>query len=169
MIILETSKLYLKTIDKENSQVLYEKIFLDENTMNYAFGQKTFTLEETKKFIYKNFSKNFEHIGFAPVFEKKTSQIVGIAGISKCEELGSNHYEFCFIIAEEFRHKGYASELAEAQILFAKKKLKQNKIYALVHKKDTVSKSLFTKLKMTYEKDITTKTRGDREVYIKKI
>ena len=169
MIILETSNLYLKTIEKDDSDILHAKIFSNEETMRYAFSQKTLTIEETKKFIYKNFCKNLANIGLAPIFEKSSGQIVGIAGVLKCEALGKNHYEFGAVIVDEFRNKGYATEIAQAQMLFIKKRLKQNRAYTLVHKENTASKNLLLKLGMSFEKEITLEDRGEREVYIKKV
>ena len=135
--------------------------------MKYTFGEKAFTLEETKKFIYQNFCKNYAIVGMAPLFEKKSGLLVGLAGVLENEILGKNHYEFGFIIAEEFRKQGYATEAAQSQITFIKKRLRQNKVYALVHKENIASKSLLQKLGLTYVKDIQTKDRGSREVYTK--
>ena len=169
MIILETSNLYLKTIEKEDSEVLHAKIFSNEKTMQYCFSQSVLTIEETKKFIYKNFCKNNANIGLAPIFAKKSGLIVGIAGILQCDELGTNHYEFGCIIIEEFRQKGYATEIAQAQMTFIKKRLKQNRAFALVHKENTPSKNLLVKLGLQFEKEIELKDRCSREVYTKRI
>lgn len=169
MIILETTRLVLKTIEKEDSQVLHDLIFSNVDTMKYTFGQNAFTLEESKKFIYKNFCKNYAIVGMAPLFEKKSGQLVGLAGVLENEVLGKSHYEFGFIIAENFRQKGYATEVAEAQITFIKRRLKQNKAYALVHKENEISKKTLEKLGLTYVKDIETKDRGTREVYSKSV
>jgi len=167
MIILETSRLTLKTIEKEDSQVLHDLIFSNEDTMKYTFGEKAFTLEETKKFIYKNFCKNYAIVGMAPLFEKKSGLLIGLAGVLENELLGKNHYEFGFIIAEEFRKKGYATEVAQSQMTFIKKRLRQNKVYALVHKENEISKKILEKLGLSYVKEIKTKDRGSREVYTK--
>jgi RimJ/RimL family protein N-acetyltransferase len=169
MIILETSRLYLKTIEKEISEVLHEQIFSNEETMQYIFDKRVLTIEESKKFIYKNFCKNNANIGLAPVFEKKSGIVVGMAGILKCAELGTNHYEFVCIIADEFRKKGYATEIAKAEMTFAKRILKQNRINALVNKENIPAKNFLTKLGMSFEKNIELKGRAEQEVYIKKI
>ena len=167
MIILETSRLTLKTIEKEDSAVLHDLIFSNEDTMKYTFGNKAFTLEESKKFIYKNFCKNNAIIGLAPLFEKSSGNLVGLAGILKSEDLGKNQYEFGFIIAEEFRRKGYAQEVAESELTFIKRRLKQNKAFAIVHPENTASKNLLEKIGMTFQKNISLKDRGEREVYTK--
>ncbi len=169
MIILETSRLLLKTIEKEDTQILYDLIFSDDNTMKYTFGKKAFTLEETKKFIYKNFCKNNAIIGFAPLFEKTTGQIIGMSGVLKSENLGINHYEFGCIIAKDFRRKGYAQEVVISELTFIKKRLKQNKAYALVDKDDIASKNLLKKIGMSFQKTIILKEREEKEVYTKSV
>jgi len=169
MIILETTRLTLKTIEKEDSQVLHDLIFSNEDTMKYTFGQKAFTIEETKKFIYKNFCKNNAIVGLAPLFEKRSGLLIGVAGVLKNEQLGKDHYEFGFIIAEEFRKNGYATEVAQSEITFIKKRLKQSYAYALVNKENEISKNLLEKLGMSYEKDIEETSRGTRAVYKKRV
>jgi len=169
MIILETTRLILKTIEKEDSQTLHDLIFSNEDTMKYTFGNKAFTLEETKKFIYKNFCKNNAIVGLAPLFEKKSGLLIGMAGVLKNETLGKEHYEFGFIIAEEYRKNGYAMEIAQSEITFIKKRLKQQYAYALINPQNEVSKHLIEKLGLTHEKDIELKDRGQRAVYKKRV
>jgi len=169
MIILETTKLILKTIEKEDSQILHDLIFSNDDTMINAFGKKAFTLEESKKFIYKNFCKNNAIIGLAPLFEKSSGNLVGLAGILKSNDIGEDKSEFMVIITEDFRKKGYGSEVAQAELTFIKKRLRQNKAFALIHKDNSASKNLLKKLGMTLEKSITLQDRGEREVYTKKV
>ena len=169
MIILETTKLILKTIEKEDSQILHDLIFSNDDTMKNAFGKKAFTLEESKKFIYKNFCKNNAIIGLAPLFEKSSGNLVGLAGILKSNDIGEDKSEFMVIITEDFRKKGYGSEVAQAELTFIKKRLRQNKAFALIHKDNSASKNLLKKLGMTLEKSITLQDRGEREVYTKKV
>lgn len=169
MIILETTRLILKTIEKEDSQTLHDLIFSNEDTMRYCFAQKAFTIEETKKFIYKNFCKNNAIVGLAPLFEKRSGSLVGISGILKSKELGKEAYELGFVIAEEFRGNGYAKEVAQSELIFIKKRLRQNKAHALVHKDNLISKNILKDLGMSLEKNITLKDRGEREVYTKKV
>lgn len=169
MIILETTRLILKTIEKEDSQTLHDLIFSNEDTMQYCFSEKAFTIEETKKFIYKNFCKNNAIVGLAPIFEKRSGSLVGVAGALKSDDIGKDSYELGFIIAEEFRQNGYAKEIAQSQLLFIKKRLRQNKAYALVHKDNLISQNILKSIGMNFEKNITLKDRGDREVYTKKV
>jgi len=169
MIILETTRLVLKTIEKEDSQVLYDLIFSDQEIMQSTFSPDALTLEEAKKFIYKNFCKNSAIIGLAPLFEKKSGQIVGLSGILENKELGSNYFEICCIIAKDFRENGYASEVIQSEITFLKKRLKQKNAYMIINKEDETSKKIFAKCGLVFEKNITLNNRGDKEVYSKKL
>jgi len=169
MIILETTRLVLKTIEKENSQTLYDLIFSNEEMMKNTFKETAFTLEESKKFIYKNFCKNNAIVGLAPLFEKSSAQLVGLAGVLKSNDLGEDKNEFVVIIAEDFRRQGYATEVVQAELTFIKKRLRQNYAYAVTNKECDISKTLLEKAGMTLEKSIVVKDRGDKEVYTKKV
>jgi RimJ/RimL family protein N-acetyltransferase len=169
MIILETTRLTLKTIEKEDSQILHDLIFSNKEIMQYTFSQEVFTLEESKKFIYKNFCKNNAIVGLAPLFEKKSGLLLGLAGVLKSDDIGIDKDEFVVIITEEFRKKGFAQEVIQAELTFIKKRLRKNKAYALVHKDDTTSKTLLEKAGMLLEESIVLKDRGEKEVYTKKV
>ena len=169
MIILETTRLVLKTIEKEDSQILHDLIFSNEEMMNNTFQEKAFTLEESKKFIYKNFCKNNAIVGLAPLFTKASGQLIGLAGVLKSNDLGEDKNEFVVIITEEFRKNGYATEVVQSELTFIKKRLRQSKAYALINKKCAVSKALLEKAGMTLEKSVVLKDRGEKEVYTKKV
>ena len=169
MIILETTDLYLKTIEKEDTDILYEKIFSNEETMRSAFSTNALTLDETKKFLYKNFCKNHSNKGLAPLFEKSSGQLVGIAGVLETNQIEANSYTFSFVIIDQFRQKGYAKQIAKAQVLFAKKQLRQKYIFASVHKEDLISKNILLNLSFQYQKDINVKDNEIREIYTKKL
>ena len=169
MIILETTRLILKTVEKEDSSVIHDLVFSNEDTMKCTFGEKAFTLEESKKFIYKNFCKNNAIVGLAPLFEKSSGQIVGLAGILKSNDIGEDKSEFIVIITENFRKKGYGLEVAQAELTFIKKRLRQTHAYALVNKKNEIAKALLKKVGMNFEKNITLQDKGEREIYTKKV
>jgi RimJ/RimL family protein N-acetyltransferase len=169
MIILETTRLTLKTIEKEDSQILHDLIFSNEETMKYTFSHKAFTLEESKKFIYKNFCKNNAIVGLAPLFEKKSGLLVGLAGVLKSNDLGEDKDEFIVIITDEFKESDFEREVIQAELTFIKKRLRKNKAYALIHKDDTVSKILLENASMIFEKSILLQDRGEKEVYTKKV
>jgi len=169
MIILETTRLVLKTIEKEDSQVLYDLVFSDIEIIQSTLGKVPFTLEETKKFIYKNFCKNNAIIGLAPLFEKRTGQIVGLAGTLENKELGKDCFEIYCIIAKDYQNNEYASEVIQSEIVFLKKRLKQKKAFVLIDTQDEISKKIFSKMRLSFEKDIILENRGEKEVYSKNL
>ncbi|MGB3751777.1 MAG: hypothetical protein WA945_09440, partial [Arcobacteraceae bacterium] len=57
----------------------------------------------------------------------------------------------------------------QSEIIFLKKRLRQNKAYALINKEDDISKKLLRKAGLTFEKNIILKNRGDKEVYSKNL
>jgi len=169
MIILETTQLVLKTIEKEDSQVLHDLIFSDEEIMRNTLSHKAFTLDETKKFIYKNFCKNHAIIGLASLFEKRSGQIIGVAGVLENKELGVDSFEIYCIIAKDFQDNSYATEVLQAELTFVKKRLKKNKAFMLINKEDSTLKELLLNHKMSFEKTMTCIEKGEKEVYSKKL
>ncbi len=79
-IILETKSLIMRFVKKEDTKFLYEKIFSDEKVMHFTFG-KTLSYENTKDVIANRFAKESNPIGFAPLVNKETNQLVGIGGV----------------------------------------------------------------------------------------
>lgn len=166
MTILETNRLKLQTIKLSDIEILHKKIFSNNDVMNYTFSQKVFTLDETKEFITNNFANNDSNIGLTSLYEKETNNLIGFAGLLKCDYLDKEDFEFGFVLAKEAWRKGYASEIGQAQIDFAFKKLKQNKILAVTNKNNSASKKVLIKLNMRYHKDIIILQRGARDLYI---
>lgn len=165
MIILETNKLILKTIEKENSSILYDLIFSQEDLINQNLNCNAFSMEKMKKFIYQNFCKNNAIIGLAPLFEKTTGSIVGIAGVLEKQEADQNWYEFISIIAQEYKTTDYEQEISQSELIFLKKRLKQKYAFSSCSSHNKQKKDMFEALGMKLDTQKTATTQGEREVY----
>ena len=165
-MIIETDRLILQKLKQKNIQTLHDKIFTNKNVMEYAFSEKIFSFNETKAFISQNFIHDNSSIGLAPLFLKQNNTLIGFAGILECDYFETKDYEFGFILANEFWHQGYATEIGKAQIKFLFQTFKFNRILALANQNNIASKAVLTKLKMNHIKNIVTKDRGTREIYM---
>ncbi len=166
MKILETSRLILRTINKQDISQIYKKIFSDKQVVKLTFGNELFNLEECTKFIEENCNFNKE-IGLSAIIEKQTNTLIGLGGVLQCEYLNQVDYEIGFILAKEFWGKGYATEIGQAQIDYVKNKIKASRVIALVDSSNTGSINAIKKLNLSYFTKIKTKdSRKDREVYI---
>jgi RimJ/RimL family protein N-acetyltransferase len=166
MIVFETKKLLVKTIQDEDIIILHEKLFCDHDVMKYAFSQKVFSFKESQEFIEKAFIKDDSKIGLGVIWEKDNDSIIGFAGLVACDYLDVNDYEFGFVLAKESWGKGYASIIGQAQIDLAFNALNVTRILAMVNQDNIPSKKVLEKLKLTYLKDVITEERGAREIYV---
>ncbi len=165
MKILETKRLFLRVFKESDIDALHQDIFSDKEVMKYAFLGKTLTLAETREFIENYFYDNESNLGLAPIILKETQEIIGIGGITQCNYLGSDDFEFGYILKQSMWGKGYATEIAKGQIDFAFKTLELDRLLALTNIHNSRSIRVLEKLGMTYLKNIQTKNRGERRVY----
>ena len=164
MEILNTARLILRTIKNSDFEQIHKKIFSNPNVVKNTFGSKLFTLEETKEFLVKN--ANFDDkIGLSLIVEKDTNEIIGLAGLLKCDYLNDEDYEIGFILEESSWGKGYAKEIGIAQINQAKTDFAKNRVLAAAAPENKSSIKALESLDFVFEKEIETK-RGKRFIYL---
>lgn len=162
--ILNTSRLILRTIDNMDFKEIHRRIFSNYNVVKNTFGSKLFTLDETKDFLSKN--ANFDNsIGLSVIIEKQTNSILGLAGVLKCNYMEDDDYEIGFILQEESWGKGFATEIALAQIAQVKDEFKKTRVLATVSSINKASIKTLESLGFIYEKNLET-SRGERLLYL---
>lgn len=166
MQLLTTKRLILRNTKLEDSDFLYELVFKDEDVVRHTFGKEMFTKEQTIEFIKNNCNLDKEY-GLSTLIEKQTNEIIGLAGVVKCEYLEQTDYEFGFILARKAWGKGYATEIGQAQIDFIRDVVKAPRVLALAAKENSGSANAIKKLGLEFVKDIHIPNRGAREVYLK--
>jgi RimJ/RimL family protein N-acetyltransferase len=164
-MILETQRLQLRTICKEDISCLHEIVFSDYEVMQYAFDGKILSIDKTKDFIAKNFAKENETVGLAVLIHKDTKKIVGCAGLLKFEHFTPNSYEIGFVVAKEVWGNGYATEIGKAQIDYALNVFNAKNVYALVSSDNTASLHVIEKLNFNYFDTMHIENRGERKIY----
>lgn len=162
--ILNTPRLILRTIENNDFEEIHRKIFSNFNVVKNTFGSELFTLDETKDFLVKNANFNGS-LGLSVIIEKQSNTILGLAGVLKCHYMDDNDYEIGFILQEESWGKGYASEIAMAQINQVKDELKRNRVLAASSPINKASIKTLESLGFTYEKNLET-SRGERLIYV---
>jgi len=164
-MILETKRLQLRTIQDKDIVFLQEYIFSDFLVMQYVFGGRVFSIDETKKFIENNFANENEKVGLAVCINKQTKMIIGFAGLLKYEYFASNGYEIGFVFSKETWGNGYAIEMGKAQIDYALNRLKTKNIYGLISSDNTASLHVIEKLNFNYFDTMHIENRGERKIY----
>jgi len=163
MNILNTKRLILRNITKEDFQTLYEEIFSDYEVVENTFGSTMFSQEETYKFLLEN--GNFDsNIGLSVIKEKETNTIIGVGGVLPCTYLDESDYEIGFILEKQSWGKGYAKEIGSAQIEQIRNELKKTRALAVVSPINKASIKSLKNLGFIYEKTLVI-PRGERLVY----
>lgn len=104
------------------------------------------SIDEEREYIQTYIDKVYAFCGFGmwTVIDRRSGQIIGRAGLSLRE--GYEEPEIGFVIAKEFQRQGYAYEVCNAILNYAKKELEFKQIRAIVHKENEISGKLCIKL-----------------------
>ena len=102
--------------------------------------------EEEKEYIQTYIDKVYTFLGFGmwTVVDRKSAKIIGRAGFSLRE--GYDEPELGFVIDKRYQRQGYAYEVCNALINYAKKELEFRQIRAIVHQDNEISQRLCSKL-----------------------
>lgn len=90
-----------------------------------------------------------EKIGFCAVIEKESKEFVGWCGLWILKESGA--IEVGYAIAQNFQHKGYATEAAEVCLAYGFEQLNLRKIVAVTRPENAASRRVMEKLGMRYD------------------
>ncbi len=163
--ILKTKRLKLTIVQDSDIEPLYKGCFSDWEVMKLLLG-RTFTLEETKEYIKKYFSKG-NLLDFIVVLDRETDEVLGYAGMFFYPYNGKdNEYEFGYILKQEAWGKGYATELSLGQIEMLKNSFDNVSIVATAHPLNFASKRVLEKVGMELvERSVELPNRGLRDVY----
>ena len=154
---METQRLTLREINKEDITALYELIFSDKDVVKYTFGKNNIAEQKIYEYV--------KQIGLKVLESNNTKEIIGLAGILPCSYLQEDDYEFGFILAKKFWGLGYASEIGRAQIESIKNSLSHKRAIATVSPENIASIKCLEKLGLKYEKTILT-DRGKKLIYL---
>ncbi|MCL6216995.1 GNAT family N-acetyltransferase [Zunongwangia pacifica] len=166
---LETNRLKIVSFEAELFMPLYELFCENETVMKLAFKGRTLSKKEFLDVLANDFILNNEdQIGFVCVLDKKTEDFVGFTGVIPCNFLGNeNDLEFGFVLHQDHWGKGFATEIGQFWIDFAKNTLHLNRILAAASPQNHASIHAIKKLGLTEVKEIPTKDRGSRLVFSK--
>ncbi len=163
--IVETKRLLMLTAKEEDLDFFAQKIYSVPEVVRYTTG-RVFTREETAAFMQKHFAYD-SSFGFAPIFEKSSQSIIGHGGILPFRYFQkANHYEFGYIFQKSSWGKGYATEIAQAQIEFIQSTYPNAKIFATAAPTNCASLHILEKVGMEFQEKITL-SRGLRLLFVK--
>ncbi len=163
--ILKTKRLKLTIAQESDIEPLYKGCFSDWEVMKLLLG-RTFTLEETREYVKKHFSKS-QLLEFTVVLNRENDEVLGYGGMFSFPHNGQeNEYEFGYILKQEAWGKGYATELSLGQIAKLQESFEGASIVASAHPLNLASKRVLEKVGMELvESSVELPNRGLRDVY----
>ncbi len=160
--VLETKRLKVREMTLDDIDRLYE-IYAEPSITEYMEGLYPDRQEEivfSKSYIRNMYG--FYGYGLWIVIEKSSGMIIGRAGLSNREVDGEVFLELGYVIAKESQRQGYATEVSQAILEYAKDELGATQVIALMKSGNTAS--IRTAKKLGFE-EVCEVTLGD-ETYL---
>ncbi len=151
---IETSRLILEKPRAEELPFLAE-LFADPMVMRYIGNGLPRTTEEAAKSIETN-QKHWDAFGFGfwSIFEKGSKEFIGRGGLI---HLGFQHehpeIELGYTLHQKFWGKGYATEIAQSLVKWAKENLKEDHLLGVCYKQNLASQKVLKKIGMQFDRE----------------
>lgn len=162
--ILDTERCIIRETTVEDVDAFYD-IYREPSVIAYMedlFADREEEIQYTRDYIEKVYG--FYGFGMWTVVLKETGEVIGRAGLSMRE--GYDDPELGFVIGVPWQGQGIAAEVCRAILTYGKEELGFERIQALVHPQNQISKGLLEKLDFEYDSHVT--IRGEVfELYIR--
>lgn len=148
--IIETPRLRLRKLDRQDSADMYEYACREETT-RYLLWNPHPSIGYTKSYLImvQRMYRNGGYYDWA-VVEKESGKMIGTCGFSRLDERHGVG-EVGYVLNAAFHHRGYATEAASAVIEFGFRKLGLNRIEARYMAENEASRQVMERCGMTYE------------------
>jgi len=165
--ILKTERLVLRKLTFEDSPFIVQ-LLNSPGWLEFIGDRGVRTEEDAKVYLQDGPMLSYEKNGFGLylVGLLETSEPIGICGILKRDNL--EHPDLGFAFLPEFTKKGYAQEVANATIWFAKEKLNIKTLFAITLPHNSSSIKLLEKVGMKYE-GLVKSTNGKEDLNLFKL
>lgn len=149
--ILETKRLVLREFTTDDTKFIVE-LLNSPGWLKYIGDRNVKSEEHAVNYLMNGPMKSYEMNGFGlSLVELKSDKTpIGMCGLIKRENLEYPDIGFAFL--PEFMGKGYAFEIANATMIFAKEELKFDKIVAITVSYNKNSIRLLEKIGLKYIK-----------------
>ena len=150
MNILETDRLLLRTLAKQDAPLLHS-FFSDPETMRFYPSTRSKT--QTEEFIERQMQR-YANDGLGPwaVVLKPEKNLIGYCGLVKQVVDSKEEIEIGYLIAREHWRNGYASEAARGCRDYGFLKLKLRRLISIIDPENVASIGVALKVGMTLEK-----------------
>ena len=150
--ILETERCIVRELTLEDLDALFE-LYADGEIDKYT--DALYPYEEEKEFQRAYIENMYRYFGYGLwlVFSKESGKLIGRAGLEHREYNGEIELELGYIIGGSYQGKGYATEICEAILAYAKENTGFDRINTLIEDGNIPSKKLSEKLGFVHEED----------------
>lgn len=146
--ILETKRCIVRELELSDLDELFA-MYAEPGMTDYMEGLFEYEEELQYQRDYIKYMYGFYGYGMWLVFEKKTGILIGRAGVEHREELNGD-MELGYAIRTSFQHQGYAYEVCQAIVEYAKEELQASLLHCLIEKGNNISEKLAQKLGFSY-------------------
>lgn len=149
--ILETERLRLREFTLDDTAFIIE-LLNSPGWLQYIGNRNIDTEEKAKEYLQNVPLKSYAQNGFGLwlVETKEDAKPAGMCGLIKREHLDTEDIGFAFL--PEFHGRGYAQEIAQATVAFAKNNLNIPVLSAIVMAENKASIKLIEKLGLSFVK-----------------
>ena len=163
-IILETSRLYLRKIQKYDD-ILISEILQDIDVM-YAW-EHAFSNDEVADWINENRMRyEKDGYGYWAVIHKMSERLIGVCGLLKEQADYENYVGLGYIFNKDYWGRGYALESASACVDYAFHTLKVKELTAQIRPNNLPSRKVAEKLGMEVKKEFIKRYRGKEMLHL---
>lgn len=147
--ILTTERCVIKEFSMEYLDDLFE-LYAGKGMTDYIEPLYPYEQEKEYQEAYIKYMYGFYGYGMWIVCDKQTGKLMGRAGVEHREEL-DGEMELGYAIGVPYQRKGYATEVCEAILKYAKEQLLQPSVCCLIEEGNTVSERFAEKLGFSME------------------
>ncbi len=148
MIQLETKRLLLRRFNYTDVAAVFA-MRSDADLMRFIRAPQTNPKEAESWLKLVSSRWESDRIGFCAVVEKAANRFIGWCGLWRLKETGET--EVGYALVRDFRGMGYASEAAEAFLVYGFEILKLKEIVAVARPENSASRAVMERLGMTYD------------------
>lgn len=164
--MLETERLLLREFTTDDTAFILELVN-SAGWLQYIGDRNIKSVEQAKAYLENGPIKSYRENGFGLclVERKDDAKAIGMCGLLKREYLDTPDMGFAFL--PEFNGNGYAYEIANATVEYAKNKLKISTVSAITMANNEKSIRLLEKMGFSFKKTIFLPTgKEELQLYI---
>lgn len=150
--ILETERCIVRELCLDDLDGLFE-LYADDGMDDYTEPLFEYEEEKTYQDAYINNMYRFFGYGMWLVFQKETGKLIGRAGLEHREIYGETELELGYLIGKKYQGQGYATEVCEAILEYAKENTNFEHINCVVQNGNNASIHMAQKLGFEYRED----------------